>query len=108
MSNNYFPFEGLDVYKLAVSVNRRVAALSWPTGRSHLKDQAIRSADSMVLNLAEGWERGRDRNAGKNHFRVAKGSAGELFAVLDILNADAELRSDLQRIGAMLHALGNR
>ena len=101
---NYFAFERTDVYQLAVSVNRRVCALRWPTGRSHLKDQAIRAADSIVLNTAEGWGRGRG-NAARNHFRIAKGSAGETFAALDLIDADPDLRHDLQRLGAMLTRL---
>ncbi len=104
-TTNYFPFERTDVYTLSVSVNRRVAKLRWPTGRGHLKDQAIRAADSMVLNLAEGWERGHQTGAARNHFRIAKGSAAEVFAVLDILEVETELRDDLRRGGAMLARL---
>ena len=88
-----------------MAVNRTVATMRWPTGRSHLKDQAIRAADSMVLNIAEGWERGRNTRAGRNHFRIAKGSAGEVFAVLDILDTKPEARAHLQRIGSMIHGL---
>ena len=105
MHNNYFDFERLDVYRLAVTVNRAVATTHWPVGRSHLKDQAIRAADSMVLNIAEGAERGRGTKAAKNHFRIAKGSAGEVFATLEILDLDPEARGKLQRIGSMLNRL---
>ena len=110
MHNNYFDFERLDVYRLAVTVNRAVATTHWPVGRSHLKDQAIRAADSMVLNIAEGAERGRGTKAAKSHraafgFRIAKGSAGEVFATLDILDLDTDSRGKLQRIGSMLSRL---
>lgn len=88
-----------------MSICRRVRGLRWPTGTTHLRDQATRAADSVVLNLAEGWERGRHTNAGKNHFRIAKGSAGEVFACLDILGLDDNLADDLRRLGALLGGL---
>ena len=100
-----FTFESMDVYKLSLSVNHRLAGHRWPAGRSHLRDQALRASDSVVLNLAEGWERGRHTNAGKNHFRIARGSAAEVFAVADLLDLDAALKQDLRRIGAMLTGL---
>jgi four helix bundle protein len=100
-----FSFENLDVYKLSLSVNERVAATRWPVGRSHLKDQAIRAADSVVLNISEGCGRGRLTKAGKNHFRIALGSAGEVFAVFQMLRTDPELQDDLRRVGAMLAGL---
>jgi len=105
MHTNYFAFEHADVYQLAVEVNRAVAAISWPTGRSHMKDQAVRAADSMAINIAEGWERKRGTRASKNHFSIAKGSAGEVFAVLHILDLEPEARGKLQRIGSMLNRL---
>ena len=103
--SNYFGFERLDVYKLSIRINREVASMSWPTGRSHLKDQAVRAADSLVLNLADGFSRGHKTRAGRNHFRIAHGSAGEVFAVFDILQSAPETRSELQRVGSMLHRM---
>jgi four helix bundle protein len=100
-----FPFQNLDVYRLARSVCRQVRSMAWPAGSAHLKDQATRAADSMVLNIAEGWGRGWRTKAGRNHFRIAKGSAGEVFAVLDILELDGRLVDELQRVGAMLGRL---
>ncbi len=88
-----------------MSVTERVAATRWPSGRGHLKDQAIRASDSVVLNIAEGCGRGRKTAAGRNHFRIALGSAGEVFAVFQMLRLDTELQGDLQRIGAMLSGL---
>ena len=81
-----FSFENLDAYQLALSTNKRVA-------------------DSVVLNLAEGCGRGRKTAAGRNHFRIALGSAGEVFAVFQMLELDEELQSDLRRVGAMLAGL---
>jgi len=103
-----FTFEGLDVYRLAVEVARWMRRSSWPTGTAHLKDQGIRAADSTVLNIAEGHSRGG--KPGRNHYRVAQGSAGEALAVLDIagLPGAPEQQQKLRRIGAMLERLKQR
>ncbi|MEZ4317950.1 MAG: four helix bundle protein [Myxococcota bacterium] len=100
-----FTFEGLDVYKLAVGVARWMRTTHWPANASHLRDQAIRSADSVVLNIAEGMARGG--KPGANHLRIASGSAGEAFAALDVADFEgcAERRSELRRVGAMLTKL---
>ena len=99
-----FPFEDTDVYQLGLDCNRRIAALRYPAGRNHLKNQAVRAADSMVLNLAEGWERGPG-DAARNHFRIAKGSTAEAFAVIDLIGGPEPLKRDLRRVGAMLASL---
>ena len=99
-----FSFENLDVYKLSVRVHEQVLEMTWPRGRAHLKDQAVRAADSMILNLAEGWERGRYAAAGKNHFRIAKGSCAEVFTAM-LLMGRADVQSDLRRVNSMLHGL---
>ena len=103
-STHCFGFETADVYQLSVHVNRRVSVLRFPAGRGHLKNQAIRASDSAVLNIAEGWERGRG-DAARNHFRIAKGSAGEVFAVVDLIDGPDDLKNDLRRVGAMLGKL---
>ena len=99
-----FSLERSDVYQLALRVNRQIASLRFPAGRGHLKNQAIRAADSTVLNIAEGWERGPG-DAARNHFRIARGSAGEVFAVVELVDGPEELRQELRRIGAMLTRL---
>jgi four helix bundle protein len=102
-----FPFENLDVYRLSLSVARRVHRLTWPRGRASLKDQTLRATDSIVLNIAEGS--GRTGAAQRNHFGIALGSAGEALAALALLDRDtAELQNDLRRVGAMLWKLANR
>ncbi|MCB9671710.1 MAG: four helix bundle protein, partial [Alphaproteobacteria bacterium] len=67
--------------------------------------QAIRAADSVVLNIAEGMTRGG--RPGANHLRIAMGSAGEAFAALDVVDFSGcdQRRADLRRIGAMLARL---
>jgi four helix bundle protein len=97
-----FTFETLTVYQLARSVARWVRTAPWPRNAKHLEDQAVRAADSIVLNLAEGLSRGG--RPGANHLRMAKGSAGEVFAALDLVDMPGadERRQELRRIAAMI------
>ena len=100
-----FDHENLDVYRLALEVARACAVLRIPAGRAHLRDQLQRAADSVVLNIAEGRARGGD--AGRNHFRIAAGSAAETCAALDLVGSPeaAAEQPKLRRIGAMLRGL---
>ncbi|MBM4366882.1 MAG: four helix bundle protein [Deltaproteobacteria bacterium] len=100
-----FDHENLDVYKVALEVARSCTTLRIPTGRSHLRDQLQRAADSVVLNIAEGRARGGD--AGRNHFRMAAGSAAEACAALDLVGSPeaAIEQPKLRRVGAMLRGL---
>ena len=103
-----FAFENMDVYRLARGVARWMRQTTWPTGASHLRDQGTRAADSIVLNIAEGLSRGG--KPGRNHFRIAQGSAGEVLAVLDLIDlpGGAEQQQLLRRVGAMLQKLKGR
>ncbi len=89
----------------ALEVARACVAMRIPTGRSHLRDQLQRAADSVVLNVAEGRARGGD--AGRNHFRIAAGSAAEACAALDLVGSAeaAAEQAKLRRVGAMLRGL---
>jgi hypothetical protein len=69
-----FGHENLDVYCLAVGVARWAARQHIPTARRHLRDQLVRAADSVVLNIAEGAGQALGA-ASKNHYRIAMGSA---------------------------------
>jgi four helix bundle protein len=97
-----FDHEKLDVYRLALEVARWFPTVTVPRGRASLKEQGCRAADSVVLNIAEG--RARSARAGKNHFRIALGSAAEMSAVLDLVQSRDALyfQQRLRRIGAML------
>jgi four helix bundle protein len=76
-------FEDLDVWKrasrLCVEVCRALAACK----DRGLKDQISRAALSIPSNIAEGAERGSDREFAR-FLRIAKGSAGELRTQLYI------------------------
>ena len=102
---NRFVHENLDAYKLALEVARGCAALRVAAGRAHLREQLARAADSVVLNIAEGRARGGD--AGRNHFRIAAGSAAEACACLDLVGTTEALAQQpkLRRVGAMLRGL---
>lgn len=77
----------------------------FPRGDADLRRQAVRAADSVVLNIAEGTSRKND--AAKNHFRIALGSAGEACAALDVVDVPGadQQQHKLRRIGAMLAVL---
>ena len=102
-----FDFERFDVYRLAVEVNRWFAASSLPAGRAHLRDQGQRAADSVVCNLAEGLSKGRHTKARQHSLRIARGEAGELYAVLDCvpLPGGEQVQHKLRRIAVMLTKL---
>ena len=101
----HFDFERLDAFRLAVEVARWVRGCRWPAKTTHLHDQAMRAADSVVLNLAEGASStGRQR---AKHFDLARGSAGEVFAatlLVDLQRAE-EARGKLRRLNQMLARL---
>lgn len=105
MQTCYFDHEHLDAYRLSLEVARWVAATDFPRGFAPLKDQAVRAAQSVVMNIAEGKGRGGD--AGRNHYRIALGSAAETCAALDLLGtmAASEQQAKLRRVGAMLRGL---
>ena len=101
-----FAHEGLDCYRLAVGISRWAARMAFPAHRRHLRDQLVRAADSVVLNIAEGTGLGPG-DARRNHYRIAAGSVAEVAAVLDIadLPEGGARREEARRIGAMLAGL---
>ena len=102
----HFSHETLQAYHLAVEISRWAAEQSFPAYRKHLRDQLVRAADSIVLNIAEGSGRGPGE-ARRNHYRIALGSAAEVASIIDIAPfSDADLRrTELRRLGAMLAGL---
>lgn len=100
-----FPHESLDCYRIAVGVARWVAATRFPSRHADLADQAMRAAQSVVLNIGEGMA--LQGAARRHHLRIALGSAAEACAVLDLvaLPEGPARQADLRRIGAMLRRL---
>jgi len=77
-------FERLDVYRVALEFQSLASSIALPLGRRELRDQLERAALSIVLNTAEGA--GRTSAADKaRFFAIARGSAMECAAVLDVL-----------------------
>jgi four helix bundle protein len=88
--------EKLDVYRVALELQGIVGHLVPKRGYTELRDQLERASISIVLNIAEGC--GRVSPADKARFyAMARGSATEVAAVLDVLWAralvDARLRN---------------
>jgi four helix bundle protein len=117
MTEPIFDHERLDVYRLAiqyVTSSYRIAKLLNGPER-HARDQWLRAAQSIPLNIAEG--NGKQCLKDKNRFfEIARGSALECAAIHDILSAfeaiDSELNRDgktkLKRIVSMLTRLIQR
>jgi len=79
-------FERLDVYRVALEFQALASSIRLPQGRRELRHQLERAALSIVLNTAEGA--GRTGAADKaRFFAMARGSAMECAAVLDVLRA---------------------
>ena len=99
----YFEHEKMDVYAAALRVARWAAGVGV---RAKLKDQLLRAAESVVLNIAEGAALPPgDRK--RNHYRIALGSAAEVAAAVDLIGATGPM-DDLRRVGAMLAKLSRR
>ena len=100
-----------DAYRLALAFRSHV--VRWlPLKRAELSDQLDRASISAVLNIAEGAGRaGRDQ---ARHYAIARGSAYECLAVLDLLDLEAApagspgARAVLVRLMAVLTALIRR
>ena len=104
--NFTFNHEKLDVYRLSVEAARRIRRAKWPRRTAHIRDQAVRSSESMALNIAEGAGRGPG-DARKYHYGLAFGSAAEAQAALDVVDLPDKDAIDqlLRRVGAMLSVM---
>ena len=94
-----FDHEQLDVYRLAieyVASSYRVAkSLNGP--EPHARDQWLRAAQPIPLNIAEG--NGKQSLKDKNRFfEIARGSALECVAIHDILLSFEAIDSELNRV----------
>ena len=89
----------LDAYRVAVEFSTLAARLR--VTPASLRDQLDRAAASVVLNVAEGA--GRPSAADRAHFfAIARGSAFECAAVLDVLHARGALPQASHRQGRAL------
>jgi four helix bundle protein len=104
--------ERLDVYQAALHFLPLALSLVPRQGERALLDQLERACQSIVLNIAEGA--GRHSAPDKRRFyEMAKGSATECAAILDILRVrgiggaerHAEARAVIVRVTQMLSRL---
>jgi four helix bundle protein len=107
--------EKLDVYRIALEFQALAGQLVPKRGYAELRDQLDRASISIVLNIAEGC--GRRSPADKGRFySMARGSATECAAILDLLGARGlvddrprtRARSLLVRVVQMLTRLAAR
>jgi four helix bundle protein len=107
-------FQKLDVYQCSIEfVGRAVKiASSLPKGNAELRDQLRRAALSVPLNIGEAAGRASEADAAR-HFAIARGSAMECAAVLDVMytlelvaeSQHREANDLLARVVAMLTKL---
>jgi four helix bundle protein len=111
MARQFFDHERLDVYRLAIAY----VACSFEASRSlgglhrYAREQWLRAAQSIPLNIAEGNGK-RSRKDRARFLDIARGSALECAAIQDVLLAtsgmtapnDAAMKAMLLRIVAML------
>ena len=111
MTEHFFDHNRLDVYRLSIEY----VAAAYASSRSleglhrHARDQWLRAAQSIPLNIAEG--NGKLSLKDRARFLdIARGSALECAAIQDVLvvsggmnrKTDHDLKSKLVRIVAML------
>src|SRR5262245_3090678 len=83
---SYFDFEKLDVYQASIEVLVLIDKITelFPRGRAYLTDQLQRAGTSISLNIAEGSGE-FSANEKSRFYRMAKRSATETAAILDIV-----------------------
>ncbi len=112
-----FSHEKLDVYRLAIEYCMWAFLTGARLAGKHrfARDQLLRAAQSIPLNIAEG--NGRATDADRHHFfAIARGSAFECATLQDVLNASQGIQPEdhqegkrlLLRIVAMLTKMGGR
>ena len=104
------PFHRLDVYSVALELVRLVGGLHAHRGTAEVRDQLRRASSSCVLNIAEAsGKMGADR---RRFFLIARGSACEAGAALDVLAAlraiDTQLHLDGRRLCDRLYGMLTR
>lgn len=104
-------FKDLIVYQKALQVNKDISIhiLSIHELDKSLKDQLRRASLSIVLNIAEGSSRFSSADR-KNFFVIARGSAFECAAILDVVSSTVKKESldialRLEEISKMLYKM---
>lgn len=94
-------FEEIESWKVARDLTGQIYAATKNGAFAHdygLKDQIQRAAVSIMSNIAEGFERGGNREFA-NFLSIAKGSCGEVRAQLYVaLDQNYVTRDDFERL----------
>lgn len=106
--------ETFDVYRVSLDACRACAPVV-ASLTANLKDQLLRASSSVVLNAAEGFG-SSSRGVKRRHYEIARGSAVECIAVLDLASAlgfgagtrGAAARTLFTRVAMMLSKLEAR
>ena len=100
MAEIVFDHDKLDVYRLSIEYvadSFRIAGdLSGP--HRHARDQWLRAAQSIPLNIAEGNGKRSFKDRGR-YFETARGSALECAAIQDVLEVSAGIDEVVNRQG---------
>ena len=78
-------YENTHIYQRSlelVSLARQIIS-ELPVGYAFLADQLRRSSASIVLNFAEGYDKGSIKEQ-RRYVRISRGSAQEVSAILDV------------------------
>ena len=100
MTEPIFDHERLDVYRLSIGYVAFSYGLAKTLAGSnrHARDQWIRAAQSIPLNIAEG--NGKQSLKDKNrYFEIARGSALECESIHDVLRVCDAIDDDSNQIG---------
>jgi len=92
-----------DAYRLALDF-RRIVVRWLPLHRTELSDQLDRASISVPLNIAEGAGRSTPRERSR-HYTIARGSAVECLACLDLLELEASSPSTVEARAILLRLL---
>jgi four helix bundle protein len=88
-------FQRLDVYQRAVEFLALVYEIVdvLPRGHANRADQLIRSAESVIRNIAEGAGRWSEADSA-NRYKIARGEAMECAASLDVMKLRTLISDD--------------
>jgi four helix bundle protein len=96
-----FEHERLDVYRAARELVALVSGLLKRNISRDLRDQLDRSSTSILFNIAEGA--GKTARADKQRFyEIARGSATEAAAQIDVLQIRGQISPDQYRVARQL------
>ncbi len=94
-----FAYENLEVYKKALSTNRKVYGLlkNNHTIAPYAKYQLGKASLSIMLNIAEGSAKFSNRDR-KNFYTIARGSAFECSSLISFLHDEGEIETPTKEI----------